>query len=301
MQREVPRTLYSLSSAFQRGIEEDEYEVIVVENGSSEPLGAGLVESFGKNFRYTFLEDPPASPAYAMNLGAKMARGESLGLMIDGARIASPGMLRLAKMALGCFDRPVISTLAFHLGSEVQMQAVKRGYCPAEEDKLLASVDWRDDGYRLYEISTLAGSSRHGWFHPIAESNGVFMNRATYCDLGGFDERFVQPGGGLVNLDFYRRACDLPNSPLVVLLGEGTFHQVHGGVMTNCPAEEADNRWAFYDEEYRRLRGTHFSSPLKEPIFLGTAPVSGLQWIKKSCELFWESPSAPPAPPPSVL
>ncbi len=59
MRREAPRTLYSLSAAFQRRVGPREYEVIVVENGSSQPLAPGLVESFGDNFRYFFLEDPP--------------------------------------------------------------------------------------------------------------------------------------------------------------------------------------------------------------------------------------------------
>ena len=52
-------------------------------------------------------------------------------------------------------------------------------------------------------------------------------------ELGGLDERFELPGGGLVNHDLYRRACDLPGAELVVLLGEGTFHQYHGGAATS--------------------------------------------------------------------
>ena len=44
-------------------------------------------------------------------------------------------------------------------------------------------------------------------------------------ELGGYSEDFVTDGGGFVNLDFYERAVADPRRPLVMLLGEGTFHQ----------------------------------------------------------------------------
>ena len=58
MTREAPRTLRSLSPGYQQGIHPDDYEVIVVENGSSAPLGGGLVQSFGRNFRYYAMPGP---------------------------------------------------------------------------------------------------------------------------------------------------------------------------------------------------------------------------------------------------
>ena len=98
---------------------------------------------------------------------------------------------------------------------------------------MLESLDWRRDGYQLFRIATLAGSSRHGWFAPLGESNCVFVTRNTFKILGGFDEAFDYPGGGLLNLDFYRRACERPETELVILLGEGSFHQYHGGATTD--------------------------------------------------------------------
>ena len=40
-------------------------------------------------------------------------------------------------------------------------------------------------------------------------------------------------------MDTYARACALPDSELVMLLGEGTFHQIHGGVMTSATEDES--------------------------------------------------------------
>lgn len=140
------------------------------------------------------------------------------------------------------------------------------------EDQLLDRIGWPKDGYRLYEIAALAGSSPHGWFSTGAESNVLFMKRSTYTELGGFDTAFDMPGGGLVNPDFYRRACDRSQSPLVMLLGEGSFHQIHGGVSTNVPVDESNRLLLKWGAHYQRLRGTHFQAPQKPPVYLGVMP-----------------------------
>ena len=66
MCREAPRTLATLKSTYQ-GLNSSLYEVIVVENGSSEPLGPEIVQAIDPSFRYiTFPADSP-SPAAAIN------------------------------------------------------------------------------------------------------------------------------------------------------------------------------------------------------------------------------------------
>ena len=265
MARELPRTIRSLSPQMQQGISAEDYEIIVVDNGSKSPSSEADCPSFGARVRYTMVDEPNQSPARAVNAGIRCAEGELIGVMVDGARLASPGLLAGALRAMHLHKRPVIASLAFHLGPEMQMRSVKNGYDQVSEDQLLDSVGWTEDGYRLFSISVFAGSSAGGFFSPMAESNGLFMSRALWAELGGFDERFVQPGGGLVNLDTYRRACLLPEVELVVLLGEGTFHQVHGGVATSAITSPFE---AFHDE-YLRLRGEPFSAPRIEPIFVG--------------------------------
>jgi osmoprotectant transport system permease protein len=54
----------------------------------------------------------------------------------------------------------------------------------------------------------------------------------------------------------------------VHLLGEGTFHQFHGGVATNVPA--ASHPFPIFHEEYVRLRGEPFAPPTALPVILGT-------------------------------
>ena len=94
MRREAERTLHSLSRAYQQEIDDLDYEVIVVENGSSDEqrLGEDFVRGFGPEFRYLDLgSDATPSPAYALNRGIAISRGESLALMIDGAHVLTPG------------------------------------------------------------------------------------------------------------------------------------------------------------------------------------------------------------------
>ncbi|HML10166.1 MAG TPA: hypothetical protein VK432_04850 [Stellaceae bacterium] len=282
MDRELPRTLRSLSPAMQRGIRADAYEIILIDNGSPEPMATAGYPDFGAQVSSHYIPDASVSPAAAANFGLKQARGRLIGVMVDGARLASPGLLATALLAEKLDERPIISSLGFHLGFERQMESVRRGYDQGREDALLDASGWTEDGYRLFDIACLAGSSEGGFFLPTGESNALFLPRRLWRELGGFNERFKSPGGGYVNLDLYRRACELPNTRLVMMLGEGTFHQVHGGAATN--AEVADKHLE-YHEEYVRLRARDFVFPRPETIYLGQVSLPAMRVIEQSARL----------------
>lgn len=283
MQREAPRTLYSLSADCQQGVNLQDYEVIVVDNGSSEPISRADVSQFGENFRYFRVEDASPSPASAINFGAMQSNAENIGVMIDGARIASPGVVALALQALDNFARPVVSTIGFHLGPAAQPLSVTQGYDQQVEDQLLASVNWRRNPYRLFEISALAYSSSKGWMGPITESNLSFLPRDLYDELGGFDERFDLPGGGLVNPDFHNRANSLAEIVPITLFGEATFHQVHGGIMTNRPRNKMRRPLKAYHKQYKKIRGSRFRENEIAGMLFGFPKPEMLKTLRDNC------------------
>ena len=265
MARELPRTLQSLSPAYQRDIGAEDYEVIVVDNGSAEPLDVSQLTELCPNATIHTMANAPPSPVFAINHGLALARGDLVGVLIDGARMASPRLVATALEASRLHSRPVIGTLAFHLGPDVQMRSVAKGYNQQVEDALLDSIDWIADGYQLFSISVLAGSSAHGWFTIPSETNALFLGRDHWRDLGGYDPAFAAPGGGLVNLDTWARACADPAACVTLLLGEATFHQVHGGIATNS----AESKWSVFHDEYVRVRGVAYARPTGLPFLFG--------------------------------
>ena len=280
MRREAARTLFSLSAKYQQDVTENDYEVIVVENGSAEPLTEAFVQSFGKNFRYYYIENAPLSPAHAINFGAKKAKGEIFGIMIDGARILTPGVIKYAIKAARTYPNPVIAVIGFHLGPEVQNLSMAKGYSREKEDELLASIDWAQNGYKLFEISCLAESCKGSWFSQIGESNCIFMKKESFFKLGGYDERFDLPGGGIVNLDTYARACEIPDSTLVFMLGEGAFHQLHSGICTNADLDKQRAQLKAYGEQYSKIRDEDYSKPTKEITYIGHIPKESIKFLR---------------------
>jgi glycosyltransferase involved in cell wall biosynthesis len=280
MARELPRTLRSLAPDYQRDIDGDAYEVVVVDNGSPEPVDPALVAAFPGRSRLLRIDPAPPSPARAANEGLHAATGELVGLIVDGARMASPGLLATARLAARLGNHPVIATLAWHLGPDRHKEAAATGWDQNVEDRLLAEIAWEEDGYRLFSASTLANSSGRGWFGPMGESSALFLTAQGWRDLDGLDERFVLPGGGLVNHDLYRRACSLTDRPLIMLLGEGTFHQYHGGATTS-----GRHGWEEMAAEYEQLRGEPHRPPDRQPLYVGSMPPEALEHVGRSVDL----------------
>ena len=252
MARELPRTLLSLSPGYQRNCPTGRCEVIVVDNGSARPPMQADFAALGLDLRVEHFGRASPSPAAAVNHGLSLARAALVGVMIDGARLASPGLVDACLRAATTHHRPIVATPNYHLGPAPQYVSVRDGYGRAEEDRLLASIDWPRGADRLFEIGTriIQVPGEDG----MRESNALVMPRALWEALGGYDEAFASPGGGAANIDILERACALPGSQLILVEGEATFHQFHGGVVSNA----TDGAWgaskAIAAEHYR-LRG----------------------------------------------
>ena len=80
------------------------------------------------------------------------------------------------------------------------------------------------------------------------------------------------PGGGYANLDLYERLGAAPDVNVVTILGEGSFHQVHGGTTTNRagPRRARARRSSATPSTSPSLRGRAFRGPGKTLHYVGT-------------------------------
>ncbi|HEY2684596.1 MAG TPA: glycosyltransferase [Steroidobacteraceae bacterium] len=288
--REAKNTLHSLSAGYLRNASNISYEVIAVDNGSQLPLSEDEVSSFGPQFRYRYFATQSRSPVDALNTVCSEAKGDELMIMIDGAHLLSPGILDLADQAFRSLDAPIIATVPFHLGPKVQNVSVGEGYNQEKEEDLLRRCGWRADGYRLYDVAGSYADGSKGWFGCLFESGCLGIRKRDFLSMQGFDKRFQSPGGGMANPDILQRALRRSDLQYVVLLGEGTFHQVHGGVASNSPWDK--HPWKDFEKEYAGIRGAAFARTLRRPMFLGSFPQlkSALKIAKHSAEAgltFW--------------
>ena len=196
MRREAGRTLHSLCRAYQEGIDDISYEVIVVENGSDDDqkLGAAFVRDFGPEFRYLDLgadadavagrrpqpghrAQPRAGPrAHDRRRPRAHPRRAAL-------RPAGAGHLRARRSSppssgtSGRASRATPWTTATTRPTRTACSSGSTG---------------PTNGYRLFEIGHFVGD--RDWLDGVWESNCMFVTRAQLEQVGGFDERFSMAG-----------------------------------------------------------------------------------------------------------
>lgn len=268
MHREASRTLYSLAREYQNLDDQTNYEVLAIDHGSSDPLIPDEVTSFGPQFTYHYVKTEKQSPCDAINGFVTNARFDNIMILIDGARILSPGIINLMFDALEGFAHPFIYTLGMHLGAKPQNYLINEGYNQSVEDQLLESIDWKRNGYSLFSVSSLALSSKRGFFSKLSESNCFAIRKADFIKAGMYQPEFRSPGGGLCNLELFTRLNAADWIQPVMLLGEATFHQFHGGVATNVPIEQ--HPWAAMEREYAQIVGERYRQTFRPPLYLGS-------------------------------
>lgn len=275
MAREIPRTLQGLARDYQLGAADLDYEVLLVDNGSPVPLDPASWAHVDVPVTLIRPQNPSSSPAKAINEAFAMAQGEIVCLMIDGAHILTPGVFQKALDSFAAFGEAVVAIRYFYLGMEEQTISIDKGYNQDAEDKLIERIEWPNEGYRLFEIATplRAGAKRLNWFNRMFEANCLFMKSALFEAQGGADERYDFPGGGFLNVDVFKKAIEAPGVTPVQIIGEGCFHQFHGGTTTNSSGPRRDDKLAQYRQQFEEIRGSAEIVSKVNFCYLGNMPI----------------------------
>lgn len=283
MPSQAYNTLYSLSSQHQILADERDYEIIVVENQSPEMLCPEKIGKLGENIQYFSREEKGVSPVSSINFAFDHCRGKNIALLIDGARMVTPGLVNNILSVYRANERSVIGVPGYQLGDIHHNQLEDPVESLTHETALLKSIAWPSDGYELFNIACLSNANRFGYLHPLMESNCIVAPYNFYRQIGFADSRFTLPGGGAVNLHLWRSLGLIENSQLYILPGEGNFHQYHGGVTTsesyfegNLKSEIKSQLDAIWNEDFHALR--------REPILFGKISSAALPYLKYSSE-----------------
>lgn len=148
----------------------DRFEVVVVDDGSPEPL-ATLTPEFADRLRLGIHRQANAGPAAARNVGARLASGQLLAFTDDDCE-PEPGWVRaLAEAHLAAPEAMI--------GGPI-VNALPDQHC-AEASQLLVSF--------LYEWFADGAASQ------FFASNNLALPRDAFLAMDGFDTSFPRPGG----------------------------------------------------------------------------------------------------------
>ena len=143
MRREAARTLHSLSRAYQEGIEDLDYEVIVVENGSASDQNLGDVlrplASARSSGTSTWAPKPPPPPSARSTSVSTWHEASSIAVMIDGAHVLTPGVLRFGMVGLRTYAPALVATQQWYVGPGQQPQTMLAGYDQSGRGRVVRS------------------------------------------------------------------------------------------------------------------------------------------------------------------
>ena len=90
----------------------------------------------------------------------------------------------------------------------------------------------------------------------------------------------------MLNLDMYREMARLPDTKLVFLMGEGSFHQFHGGTTTNVDDEGERRRRIFeYRDHFTELRDRGLTGLNKPVQYVGAMATKAARRTRSRREL----------------
>lgn len=102
------RLAHKSLTPFYQGCTRSKLEVIVIDNGSSEPPKREGYNEFARLARIIRLDGNP-SPVHGLNVGIKEVSFDTISVMIDGAHVLSPRVVHNVSRIVNIFPRLVIN------------------------------------------------------------------------------------------------------------------------------------------------------------------------------------------------
>jgi len=282
MPRQLENTLYSLSTEHQQNVNDDDYEVIIVENCSNNTLSDLSIKKLPKNFRYILREECGVSPVPALNQGFAESKGETIGILLDGARMLTPRVIEHVLASNRMFKNPIVAVPAYHIG-EHEHENYNTGR-EKEEQELLKDSNWKKDGYELFNHACNSIANPRGYFHPLMECNALFCSRESFKAINVGNDAFNLLGGGSYNLHLYRSLGLNTDQALVILPGEGSFHQFHSGVTTSKNQANRSTLLTQFNEQLNSHWGGQYKALAREPILFGNIPKQAHRFMQTACD-----------------
>jgi hypothetical protein len=278
MSEEVINTLKTLDCSYQNE-PRDSYEVLVMENPSDNNLKNHDFSIYNAEIKYFYNNENLPLTSAINNLSEK-ASGDYLIIIPDGARLLSKRVLHYCKQAINIDKKSIVAFHGFHLGLFPQQFSVEQKlYSKADEVSFLKSIDFPNNPDSLFLNASWAGSSNRGSFFEMAESNCLMLPKDLWLRVAGFDERLDIPSGGIANLDLYGRVISNFDHKLFFVLGEGCFHQLHGGDTTSSNEKKFNK----YKLDYKEKTGKEWRFVKRDDYeFLGRVPPQFLGLLKDS-------------------
>ncbi len=267
--QQLERTLFTCGAEYQNA-PADQIEIIVVDNGSDPAVGNDLHDRHPQLSRILrFVGDP--SPIKALNEGIRQAKFDNVALIIDGAHMLTPGVFARSEEIFTRFERPVINVPQFMLG-DVSQNFSHVDWAFDRETEMLETLGWPTDGYSLFRYAVRATELQDRAELHHFESNCLITNKTVFDACGAFEERFTEPGGGMANPEIFWRLTHEPLNTYVVLPGEGSFHQDHGGTTTSITREERRELLEDFHENNRDITGVDGMEIVRAPHVHGKVP-----------------------------
>lgn len=249
LRHQIRKTIVSIMEAIERASMKD-VEVVIADNSKENSVQDEIGEA-REGIRVVECGMHDMSIHAAINKVAADTEGEYLCIMIDGARIWSPGILSKWKHLMS--TNTVVHVPNYQLGKSHQMYREKSGYSQETEESLLEAIGWPN--LKTKQLIENSWCEEHAGCGPkIFESNCLFVSRSLWKAVGGFDTAFRRKDGGFASADLLNR-LNAEGGKLKIISTEGTFHQLHDGSTTTNP-DKTRRALKEMTIEYKEIRGT---------------------------------------------